>query len=1382
MVSCARERHAAARRLYWPAAVTVVLLAITTYIYTDIRTKIGIDPGIMPIASLAVLLSTIYFINRRQMGWAFAFTGLHIVLTQIAFFTLMFPRLMISSTNPAWSLTIDNASSSQYTLGVMSIVALIFVPIVLAYQGWTYYVFRKQITVKKASLVYSVTARGPHGIILRHLHAAAVARRCGDGVLMHRRLFGLTSTARLPMIIAITGGLLAGMCSIAQARLLSGVVDAAFLQRLSLDSVWPGMRFLLAVIGARGLLTEIQELAAGEGAIRIKQVLRDRLFAHIVQLGPSFTRGEKTGELSAVAVDGIEALDAYYSQYLPQLAIGVLVPVFILAIVFPLDPLSGAILLVTAPLIPFFMYMIGRTAEQATARQFAALGRLSSHLLDSIQGLVTLKLFGQSKAQVENIRRVAEQFRKSTLRVLQVSFLSAFALELLATVSTAIIAVEVGLRLLYGQLAFREALFLLIVAPEFYMPLRMLGARFHAGKTGTAAARRIFEVLDAPATARARHDQSEDSRQPIAALSQPDAGIVFRDVSYTYPGGDRPALEHISLAIQPRAHVALVGASGAGKSTLAALILGFARPTTGELRLGDDPRIGGSSWRVGWVPQAPHLFSESIAANVRLGAPNASDEEVREAVRLSHLDDFVESLPEGLDTTIGEGGARLSSGEAQRLALARAFLLNAPILVLDEPTSSLDSENEAALVESLSKLGVNRTVVVIAHRLNTVEKADEIIVLDAGRIVERGTHSQLLAAKGAYKRLLDAGTEARTESSSPIESPLPTAAASVAGASNARWYCKAAPVANITNLAVLRQLASFLHGSWRHIGFAVVLSALTIGSSVALMGTSAWLISAAALQPSIASLQVAIVAVRLFGLARAAFRYFERLVSHNVTFSVLRNIRVWFYAHLEPLAPARLMDYHAGDLVNRALADVGDLENLYVRVIGPALTALAVGAVISACFYLQAGAGLGLVLAAGFLSTGLLVPMLSLSLAAGPGTRMLMSRSELRAHLVDGIQGLPDLAAFGQIQNHIGGLIRTSAAYRRAQSAMVRVSGFQAGLSAILIHFSIWCSLVLLIPRAVADQNAGLLLAPLALAALASFEAVAGLPQAGQLLPTTLAAARRLLEIVSAPPAVARVATEPPKSPSASGDCDIEFRNVSFTYPGRARPALNNLGVAVREGELVAVVGPSGAGKSTLAQLLLRHWECDAGSILLRGQPVRSMTPEAARSHIGYSSQHPYVFDTSIFENLRLARRGLRREDLEEAADRSGLQDFVQSLPHGMDTLVGEHGARLSAGERQRLGLARIILKDAPMLMLDEPTANLDMLMEVRILDLIFELAAHKTCVLITHRLRRMERFDRILVLESGTVREQGSHSSLVAAGGLYSRLWTLRNGAPAMP
>ncbi|HSL31202.1 MAG TPA: thiol reductant ABC exporter subunit CydD, partial [Anaerolineales bacterium] len=549
---------------------------------------------------------------------------------------------------------------------------------------------------------------------------------------MHRRLLALTRTSRSALLVTILSGFLIGLLTIAQAYLLSLTVNGVFLEGGTLAQVAGWLRLILVLIAGRALLTWINEVSANTVAVQIKTDLRERLFHHILKLGPAYTRGQRTGELTTAAVEGIEALDAYYSQYLPQLVITALIPISILIVVFPIDLLSAIVMLVTAPLIPFFMIMIGKGAEIVTKKQYQTLSRLSAHFLDSLQGLTTLKLFGQSQAHAKNIETVSNQFRDTTLGVLRITFLSALALELLATLSTAVIAVEIGFRLLYARMEFLEAFFILVLAPEFYLPLRNLGARFHAGMAGTTAAKRIYEILDTPV---ATNQVSADNDRTLGDVSS----IEFKDVSYTYPGETRPALKNINLTIRAGQHLALVGASGAGKTTLANLLLGFIRPTQGQITTQTSSSTLHSppaTSSIAWVPQRPYLFHDSIAANIRLGNPDATDAEMIEAAKAAHLHDFIETLPAKYETVIGEEAARLSGGQAQRLAIARAFLKNAPILILDEPTSSLDPETETLLEESTRRLMQGRTVITIAHRLNTVFRADHIVVLEAGRMTE----------------------------------------------------------------------------------------------------------------------------------------------------------------------------------------------------------------------------------------------------------------------------------------------------------------------------------------------------------------------------------------------------------------------------------------------------------------------------------------------------------------------------------------------------------------------------------------------------------------------------------------------------------------------
>ncbi|MFN2169497.1 MAG: thiol reductant ABC exporter subunit CydD [Anaerolineae bacterium] len=586
-----------------------------------------------------------------------------------------------------------------------------------------------------------------------------------------RRLLHEIYPTRANLALTVGLGLLGGITIVAQARLISRVVSQVFLEGQDLAAVQFLLLALLALALVRTALTWGSEVAAARVAVRVKGDLRRRLTAHLLALGPAYASDEappehvegRSGELATTAVEGIEALDAYFRQYLPQLALAALVPLTVLLFVFPLDWVSGLVMLLTAPLIPVFMVLIGDTADAMTKRQWTSLSRMSAHFLDVLQGLTTLKLLGRSREQVATIARISDQFREATMGVLRVAFLSALVLELVATISTAVVAVQVGLRLLHGHLAFELAFFVLLLAPEFYLPLRQLGARFHAGMEGVAAAERIYAILDLRfTTLRLRSGQVSDSN--VATPVALPAPLRFEEVYYAYEDGQRPALNGISFELHPGETLALVGPSGAGKSTVAHVLLRFVEPDRGRIVVGDTPLadLPPAAWRerVAWVPQSPYLFHGSVADNIRLGCPDAALAEVERAAQLAHAHEFIAALPQGYNTPIGERGARLSGGEAQRIALARAFLKNAPLLILDEATAHLDPEVEELVQAALARLLQGRTAILIAHRLNTVRRADRILVLDGGRVVEQGSHKVLLAQDGLYRRLAEAGAYA----------------------------------------------------------------------------------------------------------------------------------------------------------------------------------------------------------------------------------------------------------------------------------------------------------------------------------------------------------------------------------------------------------------------------------------------------------------------------------------------------------------------------------------------------------------------------------------------------------------------------------------------
>lgn len=571
-----------------------------------------------------------------------------------------------------------------------------------------------------------------------------ISQRLLQEARQSRLLFGLTV-----LLGVITGGLI-----LFQAHNLSHLVNSVFLDHLTQAEVVPQVIVLILIVFLRAVFTFLNGTAAASLSAKVKSAFRSMLLAKISRLGPAYTRGESTGEMTTTALQGVEALDAYFSQYLPQILIAALLPVMILLVVFPLDTLTGVVFLVTAPLIPFFMSLIGRASENETRHQWQALSRLGSYFLDTLQGITTLKTLGQSRARTRQIEDVSERYRETTLKVLRITFLSALALELLATLSTAVVAVEIGLRLLYSKIVFEQAFFILLIAPEFFQPLRQLGARYHAGMTGVVAAKRIYEVLDTP--------EPLSRRIKDTPLSLPGTlesfSLELLQVSFAYPQRQKDALHDVSMTLNSGKSHGLVGRSGAGKSTLMQLLLRFIQPGAGRILLnGQDLSIFQlEDWRrqIGWVPQQPALLDATILENIRLAKPGASLSEVRHAAAQAHLDSFVMSLREGYETRVYEKAVRVSSGQTQRIALARAFLKDAPFLMMDEPTAHLDVELEEGLNESVQRLMQGRTTLVIAHRLSTLRKADVLFLLDGGHLTASGGHASLLASSPLYAEMV----------------------------------------------------------------------------------------------------------------------------------------------------------------------------------------------------------------------------------------------------------------------------------------------------------------------------------------------------------------------------------------------------------------------------------------------------------------------------------------------------------------------------------------------------------------------------------------------------------------------------------------------------
>ena len=1123
--------------------------------------------------------------------------------------------------------------------------------------------------------------------------------------------------------------------------------------------------YLGIAIIVRLLAHYIQESVANRLGSAVKATFRERALEHMFKLGVQHK--ERHGDVIHMLTDGLEQVDAYVARYIPQILYAIMIPLIMGIAIVDTLPIIGIILIITVPLIPFFMILIGKQADRLNKEQWERMSFLSGHFLDVLQGITTLKLFGRAKDQIKVIGRLSEEFKDSTLRVLRVAFLSALVLELVSTISTALIAVYLGLTLLDGKISFFSAFFILLLAPEFYTPFRQLGAAFHTGMAGKTSILKYEEFMN------------RQPSLPIGGQSQLKGkvqAIEIKDLTFTYADSEN-GVQHISLEAKRNSPIMLVGESGAGKSTIAHIIGGFLTAPKGSVTIDglDLCDIDIEWWRqqITYVSQHPHIMKGTLRDVLSFGM-NVSDEEIIEACKEVQLLDVINRQQDGLDTVIGEGGLGLSGGERQRVALVRAFLRKGQVLILDEVTAHLDVKTEAIISSAIKRLMDNKIVIIIGHRLQTMHWASTLYVLKHGRIIQQGSYAKLLAVDGYFKDLVTSGLG---EFSSTIEEQLKTEKSfslehreeidNSIRVDNQDAYVLGkdtiqTPEVSTSKLGIQgwKLLFTVLSPAKWSLVLALIFTFLTVFMNVGLLTVSAWLLASAALQPGLTYLSLAIVGVRFFGVSRAVCRYFERYTSHRMAFQGLYGLRIWFYAHLEPLAPAILKRFGAGDMLGRIMGDIEVLQFFYLRTLIPPAAAIALTILVAyGVSTIDSSLVAPIVLAA--LILGLALPLGVYAHNKQSLTAIGPQQGEYKSLLSDTMDSLEDVISYGSEQ----------LVYNRIQHMMSTVDankgiierGMNLGNTLFLGGVQITVVIVaILAANVLTGAWASVMVAVAAIGTQAWFEALQPMIAAVHHGAESKVATSRLMALSHEP-----IPVMEPKAPKPfNANREITFTDVSFGYDAHRR-IYEHLRLDITQGQSIAIVGASGSGKTTLFNMLERLYDY-GGSIHVGDVELKDISIDTWRNALGTITQDTYIFHASFEDNIRLARPDASETDLEYAIDRASLRSVVERLPEGIHTIVGSGGHGLSGGERQRVALARLFLRKPQVVLLDEPLEGLDQVTRKALHRDLMEYVQDKTCLYITHQLEGLEQMDRILFMDKGQIVEDGTYEELTALRGHF--------------
>ena len=1143
--------------------------------------------------------------------------------------------------------------------------------------------------------------------------------------------------AYLSALHAVSGlaTILGAFCT---AEILAAVMDGTF----SMKKAVPSFAVLLFVVLGKALLTFLSGRRQSRFLLQTEERLRARIHHALLTRSPLWATPETGGQLLGLACESVARLDRAFTTVLPcVIDLAVLVPLDL--IVFACTDLWTAVLaLVTLPIAPFLLYLIGLVTKERSAKEYRAMMRMGTAFAELLRAIPMMKLFGRARAERDRIADVSNQFRDAALAVLRTAFVSSFALELITTLSIALIAVSLGLRLVAGSIRFEPAFFVLLLAPAFYAPFATSGSAFHACMEGGEALKHLLSFLaDAPLL-----------YAPTLRADPADA-LAFFSVTCAYPGRTTPAVHDVTFSVPCGKIAVLTGTSGAGKSTIFALALGFLTPTQGCVsRRASHTAVLGSSHiaPLAYVPQEPHVFHDTLRENLMLGR-TATDAQLCRALSEAGLVPLLSRLPDGLDTMLGDGARSFSNGERRRLGLARALVVPAKLYLFDEVTAGLDEANERAVLQTICQLrdaAWRPGILMASHRKTTIAIADEIVTIDGGTICKHRNKKPLplgevpsaceaeRVAKVYYNYHLDSFIEGSSSDNTAKES-LPT-------------YLRH-PFRRPAG-ATFPRGEGFLH-LIRLLPVPLTLLALLSGlfadaAAVLLLGASAWLIASASFHPHLAALAIAITGVRASGIGRAVFRYLDRYLSHRAVFTLLTRLRLAVYDLACMRLPERRPGVSSSTFLQTAATGIDELRDFYLRTLFP-LVRIVFLVIITAFLAAQERPALAVI--------PLLCALLLVIISQRPQTGENEDTTETcyRNALLDVFDGRTEIASFAARPAFVQRLNSHAHSLTTARWQALRREALEDAVSEALPSLA-WVAMFAVLagqlPASLLPED-GVHFAVIVMVLQTLLGFCAPLAEIVRTIRPALRQAAGILPFAPAEDTTyssksSARGTPHPSGPPPLGEggsplgklrfCQnimLSATSISFSYA--SAPIFRNFSFSLRPGEKLLLLGESGAGKTTLFHLLTRLWEADAGTFTLAGRPYDVLSVDEVRAAFAAATQAGYVFSGSLREMfdrlLPEATSALRRRALTIAC----CDTFLSTLPQGVDTPLGEDGVRLSGGQRQRvlvaLAVAALLAHPDKILLLDEPTTGLDHRTAALLLSRLMEAFPTQTMILILH-------------------------------------------------